>query len=387
VSSAERFVRYHKQQTDRALSQAYACLASDSHASASFDELLHRVRQRAPGLLSAPLDIDRHPGVDTLVNLARFRSVYVRPIADWPGSPASWRGAVSSLAQHLVGTYDVPSFLASSWFAADPDGEKKRDWFIAHARGVRFRSLDLPIVMTRKMEHLFLRSRDHLTIEQAMRRAELLALGAPDDLVHAVSATRLANDLSHGDFWRTVWMFLIAHTDTIDHAQVGPLIDFLQAIRHERPVFSMKGRTGQSMLRLMDDWHRSLRLADGSLVWTPSPFRPMAIEEPNPEENEAPMAWQLIELTNGAQLRMEGAALRHCVASYADRCWRGRSSIWSLRVRREEGQKLRSVLTIEVDLHRRAVIQARGWGNRPASGRALQLLRTWAERERLRLSL
>ena len=215
MSSAERFVRYHKQQTDRAVSAAYACLASDSHAAASFDELLHRVRHSAPRLLSAPIDTDQHPGVDTLVNLSRYRCAHVRRIADWPGSSASWRGAVSSLAQHLVGAYDVPSFLASSWFAGDPDGEKKRDWFVAHARGVRFRSLDLPIVMTRKMEHIFLRSSEHLTIEPAMRRAELLALGAHPGLVAAVSATRLASNLSQGDFWRTVWMFFVANAETI----------------------------------------------------------------------------------------------------------------------------------------------------------------------------
>ena len=95
--------------------------------------------------------------------------------------------------------------------------------------------------------------------------------------------------------------------------------------------------------------------------------------------------WQLLELTNGAQLRTEGAALHHCVASYADRCWRGTSRIWSLRVRR--GDNVRHVMTIEVDVKRRAVVQARGWRNRAASGKALRLLQDWALRERLRLAV
>jgi hypothetical protein len=385
VSSAERFVRHHKQQTDRAISQAYACLEAEPRASASFDELLHRVRHHAPGLFGAPIDVDRHPGIDALVNLSRFTATYVRRIADWPGTLSSWRGAVSSLAQHLVGAYDVPSFLAASWFAADEDGEKKRDWFVAHARGVRFRSLDLPMVMTRKIEDIFLRSPEHLTIEQAMRRAELFALGATDDLVRAVSATRLAADLSHADFWRTVWMFLIANAETIDRAEVGPLIDFVQAIRHERPAFSMKGRTGQSLLRLMRDWHRSLGVGTGGLTWPQSPLRPMIIEEPSHDPDAPPASWYVTELTNGEQLRQEGAWLRHCVASYADRCWRGASSVWSLRVRRED--QVKSVLTIEVDLVRRAVIQARGWRNQFPSPKALRLLREWSDRERLRLLL
>lgn len=115
--------------------------------------------------------------------------------------------------------------------------------------------------MTRKMEHIFLTSHDHLPIEHAMRRAELLALGASDEVVRAVLATRLATDLRHGEFWRTVWTFLIGNARAVDLAQIGPMIDFIQAIRHERvavetrdgivmreppqPGFSMKGRTGE----------------------------------------------------------------------------------------------------------------------------------------------
>jgi hypothetical protein len=92
-----------------------------------------------------------------------------------------------------------------------------------------------------------------------------------------------------------------------------------------------------------------------------------------------------MELTNSAQLRSEGAALHHCVASYAGRCYRGNSSIWSLRL--WQGEKVHHVLTVEVDPKRRAVIQARGRANRAASGRPLRLLEDWAIRERLRMTI
>lgn len=402
MSSAERFVRHHRQQTDRAISQAYLRLAEEMLASETFRELLHCVRNRAPRLLDAPVVNGHHPGVEALVNLSRFASVHVRTATDWPGASASWRRAVGSLAQHLVCTYAVPPFLTASWYAIDDAyAERKREWFVAHTRGASFRSLDLPIVMTRRMEHIFLRSHDHLAIEHAMRRAELLALGASDELVRAVLATRLATDLRNGEFWRTVWTFLIANACPIDSAQIGPMIDFIQAIRHERvavetqdgiimrnpplPLFSMKGRTVQSMLRLMQDWHRSLGVANGGLTWAPSPLRPMLMEEPSQDPSAPPVVWQLMELTNGAQLRTEGSALHHCVASYADRCWRGASRIWSLRARR--GDRVRHVLTIEVDMKRRAVVQARGWGNRAPSGKSLRLLQDWSVREGLRLAL
>jgi hypothetical protein len=402
VSSAEPVVRHHKRQTDRAINRAFARLITDSIATATFHELLHCVRDRAGRLLDAPVVDGRHPGVDALVNLSRFRRTHVRAVAGWPGTSASWRPAVCSLAQHVVGKYTVPAFLGAAWYATDDAfAERKREWFVAHARGASFRSLDLPIEMTSRMEHIFLRSRDHLAIERAMQRAELLALGASDELVQAVLSTPSAGDLRNGAFWRTVWVFLIANAASIDPAQVGPLIDFVQAIRHERvtvetpdgmvlrdpphPSFSMKGRSVTSMVRLMREWHRGLGLANGALMWAPSPLRPMMLEEPSADPSAPPIVWQLMELTNGAQLRTEGAALHHCVVSYADRCWRGSSRIWSLRVR--QGEKVRHVLTIEVDMKRRAVVQARGWGNRVPSGKPLRLLHDWTVRERLRLAI
>jgi hypothetical protein len=48
---------------------------------------------------------------------------------------------------------------------------------------------------------------------------------------------------------------------------------------------------------------------------------------------------------------------------------------------------VRHILTIEVDMKKRAVIQARGWGDRPPSGRPLRMLQVWIARENLRLAL
>lgn len=402
MSSAERFVRHHNRQTDRAISKACSRLATDTLASTTFHQLLQSVRHRARRLLDAPVVDGNHHGIDALANLSRYTREHVRRIDHWPGTSMSWRSAVASLAAHLVCKHPVPRFLSSAWFATDhdDDAERKRRWFVAHANGASFRSLDLPIVMTRTMEHIFLRSPEHLEVERAMRRAELLGLGAEDDLMRAVLATRLATDLRNGEFWRTVWTFLIANARTIDTNQIGPLIDFIHAVRHERvtvetpdgitmqdpprPAFSMKGRTAQSMLRLMRNWHRRLGGAQGGLTWEPSPLQPMRIEQPSDDPSEPPTVWQFMELTSTVQLRREGVALHHCVASYADRCWRGTSRIWSLRVRRGHG--VRHVLTIEIDPKTRAVVQARGWGNRAAAGTPLRLLQQWAMRERLRLA-
>lgn len=401
MSWSERSVQYHKRQLDCAIHRAYAQLTTDAPSLAAFRELLQQAQTRAPRFLNAPAFKEIHPGVEALVNLARWTTAHIRPVSEWPGTEASWRPAVASLASHLVCRYDVPPFLAASWYSTEPGSDRKRGWFMAHGRGASIRSLNLPIEMTRRMEHIFLASRDHLTIEYAMRRAELLALGASAEIVQAVLSTRLAADLSNGKFWRTFWNFLIANARDIDPAQIGPMIDFIEAIRHNRvtletadgmveldppqPSFSMKGRTLQSMLRLMRDWHRSLGLRDLGVTWPASPLRPMLLEESALEPSAPRRVWQLMELTNSAQLRAEGAALHHCVATYAEYCRSGMARIWSLRLL--QGEKVRHLLTIQVDLRRRSIVQARGRRNRPANGKPLRLLQDWAIRERLHLAL
>jgi hypothetical protein len=397
MSWSERYVQDHRRRTDCAIHDACSQLAADPSTFKKFQEMLTCARARAPRLFEAPAAGGRHLGIDALANLARFRSAHIRPAADWAGTSSSWRLAVSSLAHHLVCNYKVPVFLASCWYGADAAGDKKRRWYVAHSRGASFRSLDLPIAMTRKMEHIFLASQDHLPIEQAMRRAEVLALGASAEFVKAILSTRLAADLQNSEFWRSVWMFLIANAGDVEPTQIGPMIDYIQAVRHDRmrdgvvefgpplPAFSMKGRTVQSMLRLMRDWHKSLGAGGSFLTWARSSYQPMLLEEPRQNDSDAPRRWQMMELTNSSQLRSEGTALHHCVASYADRCYRGSSSIWSLRL--WQGEKVRPVLTVEVDPRKFAVIQARGRANRAASGRSLRLLEDWAIRERLRIAI
>jgi hypothetical protein len=402
MSPAERFARHHKLKTDQAISQAYARFAADDAARATFTELLCCVRQRAPSVLAARCAEGHHPGVEALANLSRSSYAHIREISDWPGSHGSWRVAIGALVQHLVAKYPMPRFLVSAWYVPTvEESEWQRRCFIAHGGGRSFRSLDLPIKMTRRMEDIFLRSPDHMDINVAMRRAELIGLGISKELAAAILSTRMATDLHSGEFWRTVWHFLRVNADDIDLTQVAPLIDFIYSIRQERIAvltpngmvyreppdanFSMKGRTFSSMLRLMEEWHRGLKSLKSGLTWSNSNLRPMVVEAPPSEQWELPRWWQFVELTSSKQLEDEGKMLRHCVASYASRCWRGACHIWSLRLTQEN--KARAVATLEIDPKARAIVQAHGMRNRYPSGKPLQLIRLWAEREGLRLAI
>ncbi len=402
MSPAERFARYHKLKTDQAVSQIYARLATDAVARETFAELLCCARGRAPSVLAAPCIGDYHPGIEALANLACSSQAYVRAIGAWPGSGGAWRVAIGSLVQHLVAKYPMPRFLVSAWYLQDgEESERQRRWFIMHGSGRSFRSMDVPIKMTRRMEDIFLRSPDHMDINTAMRRAELIGLRISEGLAAAILSTRMATDLQCGEFWRTVWHFLRANTDEIDPTQVAPIIDFIHSIRQERMAvltpngtayreppdahFSMKGRTLKSMLRLMEERHRGLKSLRGGLTWGNSMLRPLVVEVPPADPLELPRRWQFVELTSSRQLEDEGRMLQHCVASYASRCWQGACQIWSLRLTQEN--KARAISTLEIDPRSRAIVQARGMRNRYPSGKPLRLIRLWAEREGLRLAI
>lgn len=400
MSDPVLFARHAKLRVDRAIHRAYRDLAHDRAATEALSQLLGCIRRR-PSLLRRP---DAFAVVDAVRNLARWAPHYVRPPSAWPGCSGSRYPVVASLARHLLGEYPVPAFLALVWYGdGAPSRQRKRRWYVDHARGARFRSLDLPMPMTRKMESLFLASPDHLPVETAMRRAEALALGASDALVAALLATRLGWDLSHAAFWRSVIRFFVRWEGELEPSQIAAIVDFLHGVRHDRlevvgadgpvameplePAFSMAGRTPASLWRRVEAWHRELGVAaQRSLSWRPSPHQPLRVTSSPGDAATCPVIWELVELTSSEDLQLEGRMLRHCVASYAWDCWEGRSRIWSLRRRSGPGS-VRPVLTIEIDPRQRAIVQARGLRNRPPSQRTLQLVEEWARRENLRVAL
>jgi hypothetical protein len=87
--------------------------------------------------------------------------------------------------------------------------------------------------------------------------------------------------------------------------------------------------------------------------------------------NGEDVIWSFQELTSAYELFQEGAALGHCVGSYAGRCHIGSCAIVSLR---KNGIP---TITIEFDLRRLAVVQARGFKNREATPEERLVIDRW----------
>ena len=395
--------QHHKRQIDREISHAYRELSLSASTTAAFTELLRTVRLRSTLLQQPYRNETRGRPVEFLRNLAVYNACYVRRPTTWSGEAGSSHSVTASLAQHLFARFPVPRFLSRVWFGGyRPEEQRKRQWYLAHGSGLPFRKLALPMLMTRKMERVFLHSPDHLTLEQAMRRAELVALGAGPNLAKAVLASRLGHDLASGEFWRTVLIFFVRVSDRLDPSQVAPIVDFIQAMRFGlgaeaddattrtaalQPEFSMRGRSLPALMRLVSAWHRRLgRSCCPKRSWQRSRYRPMVIQDAPRTPTKLPVIWEFTELNDSEALRLEGLALHHCVGSYALLCFRGRSRIWSLR-RRTRSDHARSVITVEVNPRLNTIVQARGLRNRPVSGRAKELLMAWARREDLRLRI
>lgn len=260
-------------------------------------------------------------------------------------------------------------------------------WFIEHGKGRPFRSLrEVPLPLTRSMEHHFLRSPPHLSLSAALRRAEMLGLGAPVALADEVSRTVLGRRLADTGFWRPILRFLVDHRDDLTLHRTVAIIDAIDELLPDlrtqgggrlRPERLIRGRTAETLERTLCEL-------------APQP-------PPQPEETSGPrwaptgvagwvsydagrpkVAWHIVELLAAAELSKEGRSMKHCVATYVGRCLRGTSRIWSLR-EQQGNQRPESRVTIEVSPRHRCITQVRGRRNARPPETMLALIREWAQ--------
>jgi hypothetical protein len=402
----QAFLRTAKSRSDDAIRASFAFSNSVPGFRAAYERLLAAVRGRTtlmrPG--RGPDSISRCVRANAgLLALARHFADWLRPVDPWAPPAGGHHAVFASLARHLFALYPLPAFLTSAWFVLPPgQPHPEQEWYKHLGRGGSLRTAGVPLPVTRATAHHFNDAPDHYSVKAALRWAQVRALGGDVRLAGAVAATRLGRELGHEDFWLTVLRFLVV-APRLDTAHVGPVVDFLFAQRFDerevfvpgagmarqgppRPDYTMKGRTVASLLRQVEEWHRELGREEGPaarLAWPRSRINELRHVEGN-EQQENLRYWTIHELLDSRDLFLEGQALRHCVYIYAEDCARRQTSIWSLRV--DTGQGPQRALTVEVDLARRTICQARGRANRLPRPAERAVLERWAAREGLRLA-
>ena len=336
--------------------------------------------------------------VEAMGMLVCHRAAWIRPVEQWRPKSHNPRRQFTSLARHLLATYEVPPLMDAAWFQEDQAvAQQQQAWFRHVGDGGNIRTADIPVALSKKMAHCFSLAPDELPIESALRWGQVVGQGGSEALARAVIGSRLGTSFEHEEFWESVIKFLV-NNPMVDPALVGPVIDFIHNVKYEpreivrpggtveragpaQPNFGVKGRSLGKLLGQMHAWHEELgrdlagdedsgfgRGRRRLVRWGPSGLRSLAVREENPQTGEATM-WTVQELLSNRELASEGRAMHHCVASYARNCRKGEASIWSLQAVSGE-QPREPVMTIAVDVHRRSVTQVRGRYNMAPVGKA-----------------
>jgi hypothetical protein len=394
-----------KRWLDDAIHAALSLAGRIAGAPDAYLRLLHHVRPRTD-LLRLPCD-PRRIGRGTEVNaglfaLALHHADWLRAVEAWEPPLAGFRVQFASMAAHLLALYPVPACMTSVWFLVPPgEPHPEQEWYKHLGRGQSLQTASLPLPFTRRMAHHFGQAPHHYSVKAAMRWAQVRGLGGNTELACAVAGTRLGSEFAHEDFWLTVLRFFVRAAN-LGPLHVRPIVDFLHAQRFRtrevfipgqgivpqgppHPDFQVRGRTVPSLLRQVEEWHRH-EARDMSMPgrsWSRSPIREFQFVE-DAEQQVTLRCWTIRELLSSGELFCEGQAMQHCVADYIDVCYRRETSIWSMQF--DQGEGPRRSLTVEVDLARNVICQARGRNNRLPRQVEREMLEQWAKREGLQLA-
>lgn len=359
----------------------------------------------APKLLASP-DYAR-----ALTWVSRCHAFFLRPLSTWEPRGKGHGTLFRSLCEHLFSKYKTPPFLWSSFFDTDYSGfavplgaaaplvldsvrvPRLVPTAVALAGGASFyeevKSGRFPIPLTRKLCHDVLQTSVDYTFLQGVRLAQVRAVGGDLRLYRAWLKARggQLHERELEEFWTTV-LHWFAQNPMLDRTYVEPLCDYIANRRRDEPNFTMKGRSAAALIEAMNQWHDNLgrqKLAR-SAVYTPSGFRGAEFDRTQKRINgsECVDIWRIREILSLSDLAEEGRKQRHCVLSYSGSIERGAVSIWSMTHEDDTGNW--HALTIEVVNQHKTVVQARGVCNRTATAQELNVLKSWADQNGLRVS-
>ncbi len=332
--------------------------------------------------------------------IAHKSNNWIRPLQTWRAKSHNRSRQFSELLCHLFVSYDVPDFMHRAWLT---ENETHHNWYIHIGIGQNIRTApDIPVQLTKKMAHHFLNAPKQYSVDEAIRWGQVHALGGDKRLVDALRGTQLIEDYPNDDFWLSVIRFFIANP-MLDVYHVHPIIDYIwnqkfqnqqvfvgrgviEEIDPPQPNFTMKGRTPDTLLRQVNEWHQELgrETRGGELQWSRSDIGEFNYRVGSKEKRNLKY-WYIRELLSTKELVAEGRAMKHCVSTYAKSCYAGHKSIWTLESEEDENGR-NKMLTIEVSHPEKLIRQVRGKRNRLPTLQEKYLLELWVAKENLKIA-
>lgn len=314
--------------------------------------------------------------IQVVYNAVLFKAHWRNDLFNWKPHSKQAMGQAKELIQYLFCTYQVPDFLFVCFY--ETKSTPHIQWLIHIGGGGSVKALkDIPIPFTQKMRHYFLQAPAKFSIVEALRWAQVKGWKGEDRLAERIAYSWLGTrPYGQEDFWES-FIQLLVNGGMFNHNKITELIDYIREAKRENESYNLKGRTLQSLLRQSDTWHNRYAGNKPNKVWTPCGIEGyLAVRKLDMVVIE--------ELIEARSLAKEGRAMKHCVASYAFYCEKGRSAIFSMR-KYSEGELLEIMATIEVSVAAQRIVQARGKANRIISGEARKYMQAWALQEKLNL--
>ncbi|AEI50091.1 PcfJ domain-containing protein [Runella slithyformis] len=318
-----------------------------------------------------------------LLMVGRYRKSWCRPLEGWKPKVKNEYGKFMELISYLFLHYEAPKFMYHAFF--HPQDYPYLETFLYLGNGGSMKEVNFRVKLTKKMQHYFLNAPEGLRVTQAVRWAQVCGLGGDELLAHRIAYSSLGYDDPRRD--ETLWedfVRILVVGGMFNPEKLTELIDYVRAAVQQNRMYSLKGRTLQSLLRQSNEWHHRMAQVKGLkqlMSWQGTNWPLFQISEGN-EENQ--IVYKMVELLSNKDLHDEGQRMHHCVASYSEDCYLGKTRIFSLRsyyFDREE-----RLATIELDLRHRRIVQAKYRYNQRISEKAKSLLQQWAREQRLLLS-
>lgn len=362
-------------------------------------------------ILTSPRPLSRL-WVPALVRVGTYRFCWVRQPEEWRATPGhSAEEQWHDLLRHLFAKWPVPRFFDSAWLIPGDVIHIERDWYSHIARGRSWRKAkNLPPSISSNALHHAMLAADHLTVRQALRWGQLRALGASQELIDEVLASRMVRDLSNDEVWSRLFAKL-ASARHFDPHEFGIIADLLLDLIDQgswkragllvsEPLAALRRHCFRHWCALLESVEADgVRFRDRDLKrpglraellhqyharWEPM-VDITTFEATLPDFEQGFSLWTIQERCSHAQLMKESRELRHCVDSYRKRCQSGRSAIFSMR--RQSDAEEHACITIEVEKATRRIVQARGKWNRDPKPIEYHLMFQWASRNQLQLAV
>lgn len=336
---------------------------------------------------------------------------------EWARDPLSWEGAergsvadtMGGFLRHLWQEWPVPSGFQSVWWERGSLRCPSRDWFCALAQGRSLRKLEsFPREISNRALHAALQAPPNLSMAQAIRWGQMKVLGAPEQFVERVLHSSMVGDFLHEAVWSRLLQKWSAAGSAGSFEWVAEILQLQLAMGRDAYVHELLRLPMSDLLRCCREHWRLLAQSLGreSELENETALEDVAIRRSlrnrsrarwSPmsgllefEYRESVRSWRgttirFEERLSLLELEHEARELRHCVAGYWRKCLSGRSAIFSC-VSEIDGCEKR-LLTLEVEVPQRRVIQVRGYRNRAPMAVEWRWVTAWARRQGFQIAV